>query len=119
MKIFLIILTLLLAVVLQISLAPFLSVFGVVPNLVLVLILFLVVLKGFGKIWWLVVLTGFFSELFSGFPFGLISLSLVSAAYLVDYFNRRIFSGVKFWIINSLIVLGSLAYGLFLFSFSG
>jgi rod shape-determining protein MreD len=114
MKVLLIILSLLLAIILQTSLVPFLTVSEVGPNLILILIIILVVFNGFKKIWPYIILIGFFLDLLAGLPFGLMSLSLVSTAYLVDWFNRSIFSGIKFWITASLVVLGTLIYNLFL-----
>lgn len=92
---------------------------GAGPDLVLVLILILVVNRGYHKVWPYVILIGFLLDLLSGLPFGLISLSLVSAAYLVDWFSRNIFSGTKLWLVANLVILGSLAYNLFLFALSG
>jgi rod shape-determining protein MreD len=119
MKSFLIILALLLAVILQTTLLPFLSFKGITPNLVLVLILFWVISKSFKEIWLMVILAGLFLDLFSGLPFGLISLSLVGTAYLIDWFNKNVFSGDKFWIVVALIALGSLFYNLILVGLSG
>jgi len=115
-KTFLIILALLLAVVLQTSLLPFLAVLEVTPNLVLVLVLLLIIFRGFGKVWVGLVSAGLFLDFFSGLPFGLISLSLVIAAALVDWFNKNFFSAIKFWIVAILIALGTLIYDFFLIS---
>jgi len=114
MKSFFAILILLLVVIFQTTLIPFLALGGVTPNLVLVLILFLVIFKGFQEIWWLVILAGLFSDLFSGLPFGLISLSLLITSYLIDRFNRSVFSGAKIWLVAALIALGSLFYNFIL-----
>ncbi len=119
MKIFLLILILIFSVIIQTTLIPFLSVMGAGPDLVLVLILIIVVNKGYQKVWPCVILIGFLLDLLSGLPFGLISLGLVSAAYLVDWFSRNIFSGTKLWMMANLVILGSLAYNLFLFALSG
>ncbi len=118
MKTFLIILIFLLAVVLQTTVFPALTVWGIAPNLVLVLILLLVILKGFKETWLAVLASGLFLDLFSGLPFGLISLSLVTSAFLIDWINKSLFSTVKFWISVSLIVLGTLFYNLLLFGLS-
>ena len=115
MKIFLIILALIFAVIFQTTLIPFMAIWGVAPNLILILVLFLVVWKEFGKTWWMIVLTGFFLDLLVGWPLGLISLSLVSTAYLIGQFNQSIFSGIKLWTMISLIILGTLVYNLLLF----
>ena len=118
MKSFLIILALLLAAILQITLVPFLAFKGVSPNLVLLLISFLVIFKGFQQSWWLVILAGLFLDLFSGLPFGLISLSLLVTVYLIDLFNRNVFSVVRFWVMTILIISATLIYDLLLFGLS-
>lgn len=114
MKSFFAIIILLLVAILQTTLVPFLALRGITPNLVLVLILFWVIFKGFQEIWWLVILAGLFLDLLSGLPFGLISLSLLITAYLIDWFNRGVFSGAKIWLIAALIALGSLFYNFIL-----
>ena len=114
MKSFFAILILLLVAILQTTLVPFLALRGVTPNLVLVLILFWVILKSFKEVWWLVILAGLLLDLLSGLPFGLISLSLLITAYLIDWFNRSVFSGAKIWLVAALIALGSLFYNFIL-----
>ncbi len=115
MKKFLIILIFLLAIILQTTAISF--------NLVLILVLLLVILKDFKKIWWAIILIGFFMDLFSGLPFGTISLSLVLSSYLIDWFNKTIFSATKFWMIIGLVSIGIFLYNLILiliiFSYSG
>ena len=106
MKPFLIILILLLAAILQTTISL---------NLVLVLVLILVTFKDFKEIWWNVVLAGLFLELFSGLIFGLISLSLIGAVYLIDWLKKN-FSTIKFWLRTGFIGLGILAYNLLLIS---
>ncbi len=116
MKSLLIILSLLVAAILQTTLIPFLVILGGAPNLVLVLVLLLVIFKGFRKVWWGVILAGLFLDFFSGLPFGLISLALIAAACLIDWFNKNFFSEIKFWIAALLVFLGTLIYNFFLFS---
>lgn len=118
MKSFFAILILLLAVILQTTLVPFLALRGVTFNLVLVLILFWVILKSFREVWWLVILAGLFLDLLSGLSFGLISLSLLITVYLIDRFNRSVFSGAKIWLVAALIALGSLFYDFILIGLS-
>ncbi len=118
MKSTLILIILLLSVIFQTTLIPFVAVFGVTPNLVLVLILILIIWKRFENVWWMILLTSLFLDLLSGLPFGLISLSLIITAYLIDQFNRNIFSEIKLWIIGSLIASGSFIYLISLFSLS-
>jgi len=112
MKIFIFLLILIISVVLQTTLIPFLSIGDVSPNLVLILVLFLIIWQKFDRVWWLIVLTGLFLDLLIGLPFGLASLSLITTAYLIDLFNQSIFSGIKFWIIGALVILGTLIYAI-------
>jgi len=118
MKIFLITLTFLLALILQTTAVSFFTFLDVSPNLILILVLLLIILKDFKNVWWIVVLIGFFIDLFSGTPFGIISLSLVLSSYLIDWLNKTIFSAVKFWMIIALVGIGVLSYNLMLIIFS-
>ncbi|MBU2068578.1 rod shape-determining protein MreD, partial [Patescibacteria group bacterium] len=102
-------------VILQATLVPFITLWGVSPKLILVLILILVILKKFEKVWWLILLSGLFLDFLVGLPFGLVSLSLVSTAYLIDRFNQSVFSRIKFWVLTILVILGSLVYNILLF----
>lgn len=83
-------------------------------NPVLVLVLLLVILKGFKKNWWVVAGIGIFMDFFSGLSFGTVGLSLVLCAFVVDWFNRKVFSEVKAGTAAGLIVLGNLLYSFFL-----
>ena len=118
MKIFFIIIILILSVILQTTLIPFLDVWGVTPNLVLVFSLFLVVWRRFEKTWWIILLAGLLTDLLIGLPLGLASISLITVAYAIDSFNRSTFSRIRFWIMNSLIILGTLIYSLLIFGLS-
>jgi len=114
MKTFFIVLSFISAIILQTSSIPFLTVSKISPDLVLVLILLLVILKRFEKVWWIVVIASLLLDLFSSLPFGLISLSLVITVYLIGLFNRNMFSAVRFWITMILVVLATLTYNLVL-----
>jgi len=114
MKTFFIVLSFILAIILQTSSIPFLTISKISPDLVLVLILLLVILKKFEKVWWIVVIVSLLLDLFSSLPFGLISFSLVITVYLIGLFNRNMFSAVKFWITMVLVVLATLTYNLVL-----
>lgn len=109
MKNFGIILGLLLIVILQTSVMPFLSIFGVIPNLVLVLVL-LLAYRGFNRNWGWILLASILLDYFSGHLFGLVSLSLVVAAYTIDLISAKVFSVTKFWIVSSLVIVGTIWY---------
>lgn len=114
MKHFFIILILLLAVILQITIVPFLSVQGATPNLILVCALILTLLGGFKTVWFYIFLGGLFLDMFSGLPFGLINISLIGASYFIDWLSNNVFSGLKFGIRIGLIASGILAFNFFL-----
>lgn len=112
MKNILIVLGLLLITILQITAVPFINFNGVVPNLILVLILCLIIFTGFKNQWPWVLLAGVLLDLFSGLPFGLISLSLLLTVYLIDLLNLNFFAITKLWITGILIVSGTIIYDL-------
>lgn len=110
MKKIFIFLGLLLAAEAQVAIVPFLSIGGVTPNLVLVLILFLVAREGFNDNWGWIVLVSVFLDCLSGHLFGLVSLSLVLTACLVDLLNTKIFSAAKFWMAVFSVAVGTVFY---------
>jgi hypothetical protein len=114
MKTFLTLLIFLLAVILESTVLSSGPVLKSAPNLVLVLALLLVFFKTFRKIWPIILSASVLLDTFAGLPFGLISLSLIAAAYLIDWFNRNVFSGNKLWLAASLIISGTLVYSLLL-----
>ncbi|MEA2113186.1 MAG: rod shape-determining protein MreD, partial [Patescibacteria group bacterium] len=114
MKHFFIILFLLLAAILQTTIAPFLSVRGAAPNLILACALALTLLRGFKASWFYVFLGGFFLDIYSGLPFGLVAISLIGANYLVDWLDNNVFSNSKLGVKICLIISGVLTFNFFL-----
>ena len=104
------ILTILFLVVFQTTSLSFLSFKGINPNLILVFLLLLVIFKKFEKYWPVIITIGLILDFFSGLPFGTISLSLILVSFIINWLNRNIFSGTKFWISISLIILATLLY---------
>ncbi|MFC1700550.1 rod shape-determining protein MreD [Patescibacteria group bacterium] len=115
MKNILIVLGLILAIILQFSVAPFFLFYGVVPNLVLVLALFISILEKFDKSWKWIIFAGLLLDLFSSHLFGLSSLCLVTTVYIISLLNVKIFSVLKFWIFSILIIVGTMIYGALLY----
>ncbi|MFH1671209.1 MAG: rod shape-determining protein MreD [Candidatus Portnoybacteria bacterium] len=109
-KTILFIFILLLLITLQTTSLGFLSFKGASPNLVLIFFLLLVIFKGFEKTWWIIVIAGLLLDFFSSLPFGAISVGLVLACFLIDWFNQKIFSGIKLWTGAFLVILGNLIY---------
>jgi len=93
-------------------------------NFVLSFCLALVILKSFNKSWREILLLGVLVDMFSALPFGLITISLISAGYLIDVLRRYVFSNSNFWTKVILLLSGVLVYrfvltilaGIFLFN---
>lgn len=79
------------AAVLQAALAPYVKISGVHPDLVLVLVLGWVILRGWadGLTW--AVVGGLSLDLLSGAPFGVLTLATVAAAVTASLFHGRTF----------------------------
>lgn len=119
MKTFLALLIFLLAVILESTVLSSGPLLESAPNLILVLALLLVFFKTFRKSWPIILSASVLLDAFAGPPFGLISVSLIATAYLIDWFNRSVFSGNKHWLAASLVILGTLVYSLFLVALGG
>ena len=123
-KSFFFILIFLLAWILQSSFLPLLSPFQTAPNLVLVLILIWRFLKPeqiisegdwpLSKFFLGAGLAGVILDLFSGLPFGLISLSFLGTVYLIDWLTKNVFGRLNFWTFSILVLIATLSYDLFL-----
>lgn len=114
MKYFFVLLSLFLAVILQVSFLPFLSVFGLSLNLVLVLVVFLISQRDFKKYWPAIIFTGLVLDIFSALPFGVISLSLVLTAYFIERLKKDVFGSINLGLVMGLMALGHLFYSLLL-----
>lgn len=121
MNLFWVIIILLLSFIFQTTILSLLTILGVGPNLILVLILFLVLGAAFSKKeltktnWLIIILTGLLMDFFSNLPFGVNAISLAAAVYLSYWLNRDFFSKSGFWMKAGTVVLASLAYDLILF----
>lgn len=93
---------------------PSLFPFGLRPGLVFSLVLSLVLLKSFKQAWSQLLFISVLADFFSGLPFGLLSLSLMTSAFLVDCLNKGIFSVVSFWVMAGFAFLGTFLYNLLL-----
>jgi rod shape-determining protein MreD len=79
------------AALLQTTLAPFVEISGVHPDLVLVLVIGWVILRGLedGLFW--AVVGGLSLDVLSGAPFGVFTVSLVVVALVTSLFHGRVF----------------------------
>ena len=91
MRYLVLILIFFLAVIIQTSLLPFINIYGVKPNLVLILLLIWAIAKEFKNIWGLIILAGLFLDLFSGLFFGVSMLSLLVTFFFIDLVSQKSF----------------------------
>lgn len=109
-KIFLQIIFIIFLAILQVSIAPHISFFGVKPNLVLAGIPALFYLSGFWEIAPAILIGGLFYDL-SDFYFGLYSLPLLLTFLLLWFLSRKYISGSHFLVLG---ILGTIIFN-FLF----
>ena len=114
MRYLVLILIFFLAVIIQTSLLPFINIYGVKPNLVLILLLIWAIAKEFKNIWGLIILAGLFLDLFSGLFFGVSMLSLLVTFFLLIWLVKNLFGQINFGILTALIVIATLVYNLLL-----
>lgn len=114
MKFFLFALLLLSLLVVQISVLPHFSIMGVVPNLLfLVSIFFIFYVSDYWELITFSFMAGFFVDVYSGIPFGIILVSFILAIALVYFLAYNFFGRASF-----LTVSIGLAVGLALYSLS-
>jgi len=114
MKKVLFFLFLFLAITLEISFSSSWAIKGNGPDFVLVLILFWIIIDDFKKIWPAIILTGIILDFLSALPFGIISLSLITASYFIDWLKKNVFSQINYLLACLLIIFGVLFYDFFL-----
>lgn len=122
MKFFFFIFILFSVIVFQTSFLPFLSPYGVKPNLILILVLGRLIFASsadFVKLLSESLLAALLADLFSGFPFGLVGLSFLTTVYLIDWLNRNIFGRINFWTVSFLVFIATLFYDLVLVGLAG
>jgi rod shape-determining protein MreD len=112
MKKVLFFLFLFLAITLEMSFFSFWKIKG--PDFVLVLIIFWIIIDDFERIWPAIILTGIILDFLSALPFGIISLSLITASYFIDWLKKNVFSQINYPLACLLIVFGVLFYDFFL-----
>jgi rod shape-determining protein MreD len=84
-------LLLLSATLLQSTLAPYVEISGVHPDLVLVLVIGWVILRGLEEGLWWALIGGLSLDFFSGTPFGVFTLAMIVVALVAALFHGRVF----------------------------
>lgn len=100
----------------QITLTEYISISGIFPNLVLVLALVWCVVRGFrqGVIW--AFTGGLFLDLFSIYPFGAITLSLIFAVVVSSLINGKFAEKSSFLSIFVTCFAATIFYNIFFYS---
>lgn len=117
MKIFLYVLVFFLVAVLQTTVFSYFAVREVVPNLILVIVLVNALWKGFGEVLPMAIFGGLFLDFFSGHPFGVAVLALLTTALLVNFIAHNILERKNFWVWAIEGLAGIFLYGIFFFCF--
>lgn len=104
-----------LLILIQISLYPYLEICNAFPNLILILVLILSILKGFKKSLTWVIFGGFLLDVYSfSNPIGTSILGLFLVSYSAYFFSHNIFKKTSILSIILITLGGTLIYGLFL-----
>lgn len=115
MKLLLSIIIIILLVILQSSLYPYLKVYNVFPNLILILVLILSILKGSKKSLVWVLFGGFLLDVYSfNNPLGTSILGLLLVSYLAYFFSQNIFKKTSIFSVILIGIGGTLIYKLFI-----
>lgn len=104
-----------LLIILQTSIAPYLKIYDAFPNLILIIVLILSILKGYKKslIW--VIFGGFLLDVFSfNNPIGASILGLFLVSYLAYFLSQNIFKKTNILSVILIGISGSLIYMFFL-----
>ncbi len=112
MRIAFVILVCFFIVILQTTFAPKLAIYGVFPNLILVLVIFKSLFKDYKEIFIWPLAGGLILDIFSGFPFGVFTLSFLVVSLAVSFLSRNIWSSENIGLVVMLITfLGSILSG--------
>lgn len=115
MRIIFFVVSILLFAVLQISFLPNFFSANSSPELVLVAIILMTGIYGIEKIWRMIILAGFFMDIFSFLPIGVNILSFIVTAFVISLLEKRLLDlrGTwKFLIAAFLIVIGTIVNGM-------
>ena len=118
MKIFLIIIFILILLFLQIGIMPHINIAGAWPNLILVSILSLTVIRGWKKTLPWVIVGGLFLDFYSLHNvLGISVIALLIASYLSYFLSQNIFKGTTFASLVSIFLISIFVYNLLLIIF--
>lgn len=113
MRIVFIILALFFVAMLQTTFVPRLALYGVFPNLMLVVIVYKSLFKDYKEILIWPLAGGLILDFFSAMPFGVFTLSFLIVSFLVSFLSRNTWSSENIGLVVVMVtLLGSFAFGL-------
>jgi len=115
MKFILSLLIIFLLIIVQASLYPYLKLYGAFPNLILILVLILSILRGHKRTLIWIIFGGFLLDIYSfDNPIGTSILGLFLISYLAYFFSQNIFKKTSIFSIILIGSAGTLVYRIFL-----
>ena len=120
MKFFFFSLLLFFLFILQISVLPFLLIFGVLPNLLLVASIFFIFYPlgrglDYRELMAFSFASGFLIDTYSGMPFGVVMLSFILTVALVHFLAYNFLEKANFFMVCIGVLIGSIAYSIISF----
>ena len=96
--------------VLQVSFFPAAFLFGISPDLVLVLLVVWLVGESFEKTWLIAISAGFVLDAVSAWPFGVSALSFLLVSVMIDFLRKRFFISLdkKFFVAFIFLILATI-----------
>lgn len=115
MRLILSIIIIFLLILFQASFYPYLEIYGAFPNLILILVLILSIIRGWKKNLAWIIFGGLFLDIYSfNNPVGASILNLFLVSYLAYFFSQNIFKKTSIYSIILIGIGGTLIYRLFL-----
>jgi len=107
-----IILALFFVAILQTTFMPKLSIYGVFPNLMLIVIIYKSLFKEYKEIFIWPLVGGIVLDVFSATPFGVFTLSFLIVSLIINFLSRNIWTSENVGLVVVIVVLlGSLVFG--------
>jgi rod shape-determining protein MreD len=109
--------SLFLLVIIQVSVLPVFFNSRRIPDLVLIVLIFLAARRGFSAVWGIAIVAGLLMDLLSFFPIGADIISFALVVFIVGFLAQHFFvaqSTWKFFVLIALIFIGTIANDLIL-----
>ncbi len=99
-------------IIVQPTIVPQLAIYGVVPNLAVAFLIALTITGEIKNIFKTAFLIGLILDIFSGLPFGIITVGLILAVFTISALSSKFLKSYEFFILAPIVFLGLLIYNL-------